>query len=367
MKQRLHFVCPAPSPYHSHLFREIAKDETIDLTVHFVYGRFSGHPWHSQDRRGFDSREYRTRFGIDWELVRLSCRETDAFFILPAWYDWTTRLVTLISRAPFAIWTDTPDTRAQRPPIKEWLRGLWVAGLFRRARFVIGTGRPAVAALRDMGAAEEKLVNLPFFVPCGDPALRPSVRLNASANALRLCSFGRLENRLKGFDIALDALAAARRSSGRENFHYTIAGAGEDEQLLRQQASDLGIAHLVTFAGWLEPDQVAALLRESHALLHPARYDPFPVAVLDALANGLAVFGSNASGSVIDRVQDGVSGYIHPVGDVDTLACQLAAALEDPGRLIAAGDRAWQTAAEWPASLGVAIIKSLAAATTSPG
>jgi glycosyltransferase involved in cell wall biosynthesis len=296
--------------------------------------------------------------GIDGHLVRLAASDRESFFVIAGWHDTTMQLVmTLLAirSRPFAVWTDTPDLHVPRPRGKVLIRSLFLRWIFKRAMFVLGTGQPAMQALSDMGCPKEKLVNFPFFVDLK----RQTEPRRVPTGPVKFVSSGRLKNEMKGHQIALSALALARELSGSSNFEYVIAGTGPDLQALQDHTRRLHLERHVAFTGWLEPDVVAKLFAESHILLHPSLYDPFPVAVLEAMAAGLVVLGSDACGSVRDRINNGVNGMIHHAGDVEELAKQIAFVLSHPESVTAMSARACETAEQWPVSRGVSIIDSL--------
>ena len=49
-------------------------------------------------------------------------------------------------------------------------------------------------------------------------------------------------------------------------------------------------------------------------ILHPARSDPFPVVILDAMSWSRVVIGSDVCGNVEDRIISGVNGFAFPRG-----------------------------------------------------
>jgi glycosyltransferase involved in cell wall biosynthesis len=81
---------------------------------------------------------------------------------------------------------------------------------------------------------------------------------------------------------------------------------------------------------------VAAWLRRADALVHPARWEGFGLAVLEAMLAGLPVVASDVS-SLPELVIDGETGLLVPPDDPPTLARALARALEERDRLGAAG------------------------------
>jgi hypothetical protein len=77
------------------------------------------------------------------------------------------------------------------------------------------------------------------------------------------------------------------------------------------------------------------------------------------MAAGMVVFGSDASGSAIDRIDPGQNGFIHRSGDADHPSSQLAVLLRDPGITARMGPMAAARAAEWPLERGIDEIRCL--------
>ncbi|MFE9202080.1 glycosyltransferase [Micromonospora sp. NPDC007230] len=81
------------------------------------------------------------------------------------------------------------------------------------------------------------------------------------------------------------ALAALARLP--ENYHLTLAGDGEERQMLEARARELGIAHRTTFLGRVPG--VARLLAEADLLVHPSRAETFGFSLVEAAEAGLPV------------------------------------------------------------------------------
>ena len=79
-------------------------------------------------------------------------------------------------------------------------------------------------------------------------------------------------------------------------------------------------------------------------------------AVLEGMAAGLAILGSDVSGSVKDRVSHGFNGFVHPAGNAEVLAEHIEFALTNPAKIAEMGRRARLTAEEWPVDRGVEIV-----------
>ena len=130
-----------------------------------------------------------------------------------------------------------------------------------------------------------------------------------------------LLNSAKGQDLALRALAAC----GRADAHLVLAGHGEMDAQLRALATQLQIADRVHFLGWR--DDVPRLMATCDVLCLPSRWEALPYAVLEAMAAGRTVVASQVDGAR-DLVEEGSTGFLSAVGDVDALASALARAID---------------------------------------
>ena len=358
--REIHWIAVKPTPYNSFLFRSLAKESGIDLTVHFKSLGASSHPWTESLTDGFPSRAPRTYFGLDFKLLARAVQAKSAFFVVAGWRDPRTvgLLNTLIAfRRPFAIWTDTPRIAPNGGSSPAAVtRQLWLQRVFGHAEHVLGTGEPAANGLVQLGCPPEKIVNFPFFVDLD--LLRPKLPRHARS-MLRFLSSGRLDNKRKGWDLAVRGLALARDRVGTDRFEYIIAGVGPDQLRLEALIRKLKLSSQVRLCGWLEPTELPDFYRSGDALLHPARYDPFPVVVLEAMACGLPVIGSRSAGSIRDRVVPGVSGLVHENEDLSALVTCLTDVLTHPHKLDQMSHQARRIAELWPVERGIEVIKSI--------
>ncbi|WP_299843951.1 glycosyltransferase [uncultured Jannaschia sp.] len=141
---------------------------------------------------------------------------------------------------------------------------------------------------------------------------------------LHLVFVGRLAP-VKGLRILLDALARAREA--RPDMRLTIIGDGPDRTELERLAAPMGAA--VSFAGALSQADVAARLAAADALVLPSFAEGVPVVLMEAMASGKPVIATRVAG-VSELVEDGVSGYLVPPGDVETLTARLLDLADNP-------------------------------------
>jgi len=133
----------------------------------------------------------------------------------------------------------------------------------------------------------------------------------------------RLEHQ-KGIDVAVRALPAIRVR--HPSAQLVVLGEGAQRAELEQLAESLGVpAH---FPGRV-PD-VAAWLARAHLLVHPARWEGFGLALLEAMLASLPVVATNVS-SIPEIVVDGETGLLVPPDDPAALAAAVSRILADPG------------------------------------
>jgi glycosyltransferase involved in cell wall biosynthesis len=362
MRKQLHWVAVQPTPYNDYLFRSLAGDPAVDLTVHFTRSSLGTHPWQSSLGKGFPSRSSPRARGVDTALLRLAVRSKDAFFIVAGWNDPTkvALLETLVAlRRPFAIWTDTPNLYRHRPTVKAVVRAKFLAHCFRHAHAVMGTGRPAMSALLKMGCPESKLVNFPFVVDLDAYCPEDQIPGCAEVGNPVFLSSGQLLNSHKAYDLAIRALATLSTYPEMQQFRYCIAGVGPDRECLEALARASGILDHVEFVGWLEPSQLRMLYRSGQIFLHPSNFDPYPNAVLEAMASGLLVIGSDAAGSVADRIVNGVNGLAHRSGDLADLVAKILYALREPEQVRSMRSKARETMSEWPVHEAISVVRQV--------
>ncbi len=211
-----------------------------------------------------------------------------------------------------------------------WLRAP-LAAILRRASHVVVLG----TAWRDfliveIGVAPHRISILANGVPLppqGEPKMPPD-RPN-------LLFLGRLCAR-KGLPELIAALGTPALRS--RNWRAVIAGDG-DPAPFRAMIGWHRLAHRVEMPGWLGREDILRLLAHTDILVLPSHHEAMPIAVLEALASGVAVI-TTAVGTLPEFLQDGVSALLVTPGDIAALAAAIEKLLDDApmrARLAAAG------------------------------
>ncbi len=137
---------------------------------------------------------------------------------------------------------------------------------------------------------------------------------------------GRLK-RYKGVEFAIRAVAAARKV--RPDITLDICGQGDDRPRLERLAVELGLGDAVRFLGFVSEEEKQRLLRRAWAVVFPSPKEGWGITNVEAAACGTPALASNSPG-LRESVQDGVTGYLLPHGDVVTLASRMVALAVNP-------------------------------------
>lgn len=131
--------------------------------------------------------------------------------------------------------------------------------------------------------------------------------------------------------LALEALAR----SGKD-LRLILVGDGPDESMLRARAEELGIAGRVEFVGAVT--DTAAQYQRMDAFLIPSRSEQMPIALLEAMASGLPVVGTDV-GDVSIMVAEENRSLLVATGDVEALAAAMGGLAGDPALRKRLGER----------------------------
>ena len=109
-----------------------------------------------------------------------------------------------------------------------------------------------------------------------------------------------------------------------------MVGDGPDREIADQLCKDLGIKKKVLFLG--NTSDIDRILCFTDLFLLPSESESFGLSALEAMAAGVPVVSSNAGG-LSEVNEEGVSGYLCPIGDVQTMAEKAIYILSDKDRL----------------------------------
>lgn len=140
----------------------------------------------------------------------------------------------------------------------------------------------------------------------------------------RVLFVGRLEP-MKGVDVLLRAFAQAGLP---ENAALRVVGDGSQRGALEALAQSLGIAHRVTFVGYVPTPEVFTEFAQAEIFAGLSRSEALGNVFLEAQAAGCAVVATKVGG-IPDVVRDGETGILVPPDDVDAAHAALCRLLAD--------------------------------------
>lgn len=366
---KVYILHKLPTPYNDVFFRNLHDSKIIELQVYHLWRGSWRRPWKAALGIGYPNTYMKLKLGIDWSFLNKAWAEKDSFFLIADWGHVVSLLSILIRyfrKAPVSIWVDTPQEQLKRPFVKRIIRKKLLKWLLPKISVIFATGAPARRILQEMGAKSEQIVNLPCFVDLDRPkqvnqdsmakekAEQLRNRVGCNDGGIVFAIIGTLVEK-KGQDIGIKAFAQCRQQSNQP-LGLLIVGDGPMRKVLETQVANLGIDSSVAFLGWQEPDEMDIVYLATDVVLHPARYDPFPLVILEAMSWSKVVIGSNVCGSVEDRVNSGTNGFAFPSEDVDMLVEIMMRIIKTPKVIAFIGSQARITAEEWPISRGVEIV-----------
>lgn len=331
------FITNLPSPYRVRFFDELA--EAAQVTV--VYAdRAKDHQgrekaWFENSQGRFREVQLKRRVKLFREanlcLDVIDFIKMDFDEVILHGYSSPTFMLAIgymkLKKIPFCLEADgglIQEDSGLKYQLKRWLVG--------SASTWLSSGRATTDFLCHYGAVREKVYSYPFSslmasdilaeVPSKEEkeALRRELGMKESSVVL---SVGQFIPR-KGFDI----LMQSAHKLGKDVGIYIVGGEPTEEYLKMQKELDLTQVH---FVGFQKKEHLSKFYRAADVFSLPTREDIWGLVINEAMAYGLPVVTTDKCVAGLELVEEGVSGYIVPVEDVNALTEKTAAIL--------AGDR----------------------------
>jgi glycosyltransferase involved in cell wall biosynthesis len=173
---------------------------------------------------------------------------------------------------------------------------------WRRLDQVVAVSRASAAALAHRG-------QMPRIVYEAAPVPDRAVELAREPHPFRVGTVAVISTR-KGSDLFVEAARLVRERSGNGDFEFEMIGAASDAierewaADVIERARDLGI-------DYAPQANVFERLQGWDAFVLPSRADPFPIAMLEAMASGLPVIGARRDG-IAEQVAQGAGLLVEP-------------------------------------------------------
>jgi glycosyltransferase involved in cell wall biosynthesis len=354
-KKSILWISWHPNPYNNYLFEEFHKH--YDLEVIFIKSKLSTHPWDVLEKFSFKNNYFdKTPF----LCLRIIFKKSD-LKVVAGWNHYFMIFalgIFAIARFKFVIWTDTPNKEMKRSFLKQLYHNYYLNLMFKRAFCILVTGKIGVQFFKEIYGKELNVINFPFATNLD--FYKPQVHTKErQVGVIKFISVGRLVNWHKGYDVAIKAFNIIKMRYPNLSFQYNILGEGIDRPFLERLIEEYDLKDSIKLSGWCNPDKILEEMQKSHVFIHPSHFDPFPNVVLEAMAVGLPVIGSNAAGSVLDRLNNKVNGMIFQDNDVHMLAEHLNYLIQNISILSSMSQAARATAESFSVNYNITQISKL--------
>jgi len=169
-------------------------------------------------------------------------------------------------------------------------------------------------------------VNCNLYVPIEDATARAKARLRLAkpdeAILMHLSNFRPVKR-------VVDVVKVFAQVVCEHPAQLVLVGDGPDRSAAEWLAHDLGIQHQVHFMG--KQEQVNELLPLADLMVMPSELESFGLAALEAMACKVPSIATRVGG-VPELIDDGVTGLLFPVGDVEAMAAGALSLLKDRDR-----------------------------------
>lgn len=226
--------------------------------------------------------------------------------------------------APCVWWT--------RLPVLSHLRSLYfrysISYALRHSNVVTGVSRgvlDSVCAGRRFPPRQARVSYLGTPTPAPLSAEeRRSLRTSLAPHGPLILHVGRF-CRQKNHSGMLDVFERVLKCD--PNAHLILVGDGPSRQAVERQIEQRRLGSSVRVLG-LRSD-VPSVMQSSDVLLFPSLHEGLPIVLIEASAAGLPVVASRIPG-ITEAVQEGVTGLLHDVQDVDGMAASVFKILHEP-------------------------------------
>jgi len=215
----------------------------------------------------------------------------------------------------------TPSERNAR-----FLKGKWGRFLIRsnsRVRFHAISSDITQCLVDECGMSPERVETIQYGVdtevfrpPTPDERLRARTKFGVGDNVLAIVVVARLTP-IKGHDVLIQALA--RIPAAAKKFMVLCVGAGDPEPVAAS-ARSCGLDGAIRFLGHQHPLEA---LWAADIFVLSSEWEGFPIVGVEAMACGLPLVRT-AAGGAREQIEEGVNGFVVPIGDATTLADRLA-------------------------------------------
>lgn len=197
---------------------------------------------------------------------------------------------------------------------KQYLTPLILRSYLQRMDYVVVNGERSWQYARRLGIPAKHISSLGM---CGVDyrTLAPLLQEREKSSWPRSFLFVGRYSQEKGIDTLVTAYRQYRLQV-EEPWNLVCCGKGELEVQLQSQPG-------IDNRGFLQPGNLQAAWLQAGAFLLPSRFDPWPLALVEAASAGLPIICTQVCGSSVEVIRSGYNGIVIPVDDANALTSAL--------------------------------------------
>lgn len=375
-KYRLAVLNSHPIQYFAPLYRRLALESDIELTVYYcsrlgleAYADegFGGEVvrWDVPLLEGYHSvflENLRSGAGVHgfWSLINPSIisalrkQRYDAIWVHGHNY-LTYLLAYAVAKSVGTAILTRCETHLllKRPGWKSKVRRPLLSSFYGLCDACLSIGSRNASFYRYHGVPEKKIFSVPYTVD-NERFMRQSSLTDLTPSQLK-SSLGirddvpvvlyasKFSQRKRPFDL-LQAKASLEQQGSA--CAVVMIGAGEEEVSLRDYVRRYGLRD-VHFLGFRNQSELPGLYTLADIFVLPSENEPWGLIINEVMCAGVPVVATDEVGAVADLVQEGVNGFLYPAGDVERLTSHLDALLQSPELRAQMGRRSREIIAPW--------------------
>ncbi len=393
MTHKLAVLNSHPIQYFAPLYRRLAEEPDIDLTVYYCNEKGAAEyedqgfgqaiKWDVPVLGGYRSvvlKNYGWAPQGFWSLVNpgiireLRGRRYDAVWIHG--YNYATYLLAYATARLIGtsiLTRGETHLGLERPRLKLALRKPLLKLGYSQCQACLAIGTRNADFYRAHGVPDHKIFMVPYtvdnsrFIAMAERAagskgeIRASLGLPSEQPIVIFAS--KLTKRKRPQD-----LLEAKLLLERQGVHCTVifVGSGEQEPELRSYTSARKLSD-VHFAGFKNQTEMPELLAIADIFVLPSENEPWGLVINEAMCAGLPIVASEEIGAAADLIRPGYNGEVFAAGDVNALVHVLGRLLRDPALMAQMGRRSREIIQRWSYEESVAGITAALRATRLNG
>lgn len=309
---KLLWITRGPNTHHSTLI-EALRNHGIDVEACYFHGKYKS------DRLNLGWKdpvlnkwEHYAKTLKEIKAAVPDCRERIA--LVPGfsqWVEWRTMILAILRREKFFVMSEGSRGRwFMRPLVSVFAKA---ADKFALAVFALGPF--AYKQFISAGVRRGKLVK---FCYATLSLKKEHIISKKDASCCTFVFAGEFCYR-KGFDVLLVAWKRLHEELVKTRL-IVIGGCSNASLRIGVETVEDYLAYEgVEYLGKLPQEEVYSIMRRGDVIVLPSRYDPWGAALVEGANAGLAMIGSDMTGSAVELINEGVNGFLARAGDAESL------------------------------------------------